>query len=165
MALYTKEEALKYHSMKRKGKLEVMSIKPCKGQKHLTMAYSPGVAEACLAIKDNPALAYEYTTKGNLVAVISNGTAVLGLGNIGPLAAKPVMAGKSLWERPTAFSVSASSTEGSVLSVDSTSAPSVGTVASWLETVFIRQTFSKQRDFPSAIREPLPPRRSLQGYS
>jgi len=96
MALYTKEEALKYHSMKRKGKLEVMSIKPCKSQKHLTMAYSPGVAEACRAIHADVEQVYEYTNKGNLVAVVSNGTAVLGLGNIGPEAGKPVMEGKGV---------------------------------------------------------------------
>ncbi len=96
MALYTKEEALKYHSMKRKGKLEVISMKPCKTQKHLTMAYSPGVAEACRAIHADVEQVYEYTNKGNLVAVVSNGTAVLGLGNIGPEAGKPVMEGKGV---------------------------------------------------------------------
>jgi len=96
MALYTKEEALKYHSMKRKGKLEVMSIKPCESQKHLTMAYSPGVADACRAIHADVEQVYEYTNKGNLVAVVSNGTAVLGLGNIGPEAGKPVMEGKGV---------------------------------------------------------------------
>ncbi|HWR04359.1 MAG TPA: malic enzyme-like NAD(P)-binding protein [Humidesulfovibrio sp.] len=96
MALYTKEEALKYHSMKRKGKLEVMSIKPCASQKHLTMAYSPGVAEACRSIHADVEQVYEYTNKGNLVAVVSNGTAVLGLGNIGPEAGKPVMEGKGV---------------------------------------------------------------------
>jgi len=96
MALYTKEEALKYHSMKRKGKLEVVSIKPCETQKHLSMAYSPGVAEACRAIHADVEQVYEYTNKGNLVAVVSNGTAVLGLGNIGPEAGKPVMEGKGV---------------------------------------------------------------------
>ncbi|MGE4263596.1 MAG: malic enzyme-like NAD(P)-binding protein [Desulfovibrio sp.] len=96
MALYTKEEALKYHSMKRKGKLEVVSMKPCETQKHLTMAYSPGVAEACRAIHADVEQVYEYTNKGNLVAVVSNGTAVLGLGNIGPEAGKPVMEGKGV---------------------------------------------------------------------
>ncbi len=96
MALYTKEEALKYHSDKRRGKLEVMSIKPCDTQKHLSMAYTPGVADACRAIHADPEKAYEYTNKGNLVAVVSNGTAVLGLGNIGPAAGKPVMEGKGV---------------------------------------------------------------------
>ncbi|MEF2145670.1 MAG: malic enzyme-like NAD(P)-binding protein [Desulfovibrionaceae bacterium] len=96
MALYTKEEALKYHAGKRKGKLEVMSIKPCSTQKHLSMAYTPGVADACRAIHADPESVYEYTNKGNLVAVVSNGTAVLGLGNIGPAAGKPVMEGKGV---------------------------------------------------------------------
>jgi len=96
MALFTKQEALDYHSMGRKGKVEVVPVKPCKTQKHLSMAYSPGVAEACKAIHENPELVYKYTGRGNLVAVISNGTAVLGLGNIGPLAGKPVMEGKGV---------------------------------------------------------------------
>ena len=96
MALFTKQEALDYHSKGRKGKLEVVPIKPCKTQKHLSMAYSPGVAESCRAIHSDPEAAYEYTNRGNLVAVVSNGTAVLGLGNIGPLAGKPVMEGKGV---------------------------------------------------------------------
>ncbi len=96
MALFTKEEALQYHSAKRKGKLEVMSIKPCETQKHLSMAYTPGVAEACRAIHADPEAGWEYTNRSNLVAVVSNGTAVLGLGNIGPLAGKPVMEGKGV---------------------------------------------------------------------
>ncbi len=96
MALFTKQEALDYHSQVRKGKLEVMSIKPCRGQKDLSMAYSPGVADACMAIHANKEDVYEYTGKGNLVAVVSNGTAVLGLGNIGPEAGKPVMEGKGV---------------------------------------------------------------------
>ncbi|WP_338669411.1 malic enzyme-like NAD(P)-binding protein [Pseudodesulfovibrio methanolicus] len=96
MALFTKQEALDYHSKGRKGKVEVVPVKPCKTQKHLSMAYSPGVAEACMAIHADPELVYEYTGKGNLVGVVSNGTAVLGLGNIGPLAGKPVMEGKGV---------------------------------------------------------------------
>ncbi|CCH48958.1 malic enzyme-like NAD(P)-binding protein [Pseudodesulfovibrio piezophilus] len=96
MALFTKEEALRYHSDKRKGKLEVISVKPCDNQKHLSMAYSPGVAEACREIAADTDKVYEYTNKGNLVAVVSNGTAVLGLGNIGPEGGKPVMEGKGV---------------------------------------------------------------------
>lgn len=96
MALFTKQEALDYHSEKRKGKLEVISIKPCDNQKHLSMAYSPGVAESCREIHADKEKVYEYTNKGNLVAVVSNGTAVLGLGNIGPEAGKPVMEGKGV---------------------------------------------------------------------
>lgn len=91
-----KEEALLYHSEGRPGKIEVVPTKPYSTQKDLSLAYSPGVAEPCLAIKENPDDAYKYTAKGNLVAVISNGTAVLGLGNIGAMAGKPVMEGKGL---------------------------------------------------------------------
>jgi len=92
----TAEEALEYHARGRKGKIEVVPTKPCRTAEDLTLAYSPGVADPCLAIEKDPELAYEYTAKGNLVAVISNGTAVLGLGNIGPLAGKPVMEGKGI---------------------------------------------------------------------
>lgn len=91
-----KQEALDYHSSGRKGKLEVIPSKPYSSQRDLSLAYSPGVAEPCLEIADNTEDVYKYTTKGNLVAVISNGTAVLGLGNIGPEASKPVMEGKGL---------------------------------------------------------------------
>ena len=91
-----KEEALLYHSQGRKGKIEVNSTKPCITQRDLGNAYTPGVAEPCREIHDNPDLAYEYTAKGNLVAVVSNGSAVLGLGNIGALAGKPVMEGKGI---------------------------------------------------------------------
>ena len=96
MAATTKEEALAYHSTGRKGKIEVISSKPCFTQRDLSLAYTPGVAEPCREIEKNPEAAYEYTAKGNLVAVISNGTAVLGLGNIGALAGKPVMEGKGI---------------------------------------------------------------------
>lgn len=91
-----KEEALEYHSMGRRGKIEVNATKPCVTQWDLSLAYTPGVAIPCLEIEKNPADAYKYTAKGNLVAVISNGTAVLGLGNIGALAGKPVMEGKGV---------------------------------------------------------------------
>ena len=96
MALYTKEEALAYHSTFPYGKVEVIPVKPCVSQKHLSMAYSPGVAETCRAIAANPEDVFKYTNKGNLVAVVSNGTAILGLGNLGPMAAKPVMEGKGV---------------------------------------------------------------------
>ena len=91
-----KKDALEYHQQGRPGKIEVIPTKPHATQKDLSLAYSPGVAEPCLAIEANPEDAYKYTAKGNLVAVISNGTAVLGLGNIGALAGKPVMEGKGL---------------------------------------------------------------------
>ncbi|ACD94984.1 NADP-dependent malic enzyme [Trichlorobacter lovleyi] len=90
------KDALEYHSMGRKGKIEVISTKPCQTAADLSLAYSPGVAEPCLAIEKNPDDAYKYTAKGNLVAVVSNGTAVLGLGNLGALAGKPVMEGKGI---------------------------------------------------------------------
>ena len=90
------KNALEYHSTGRKGKIEVISTKPCQTAADLALAYSPGVAEPCLAIRQNPDDAYSYTAKGNLVAVVSNGTAVLGLGNLGALAGKPVMEGKGV---------------------------------------------------------------------
>lgn len=90
------QEALDYHSKGKPGKLEVNSSKPCATEKDLSLAYSPGVAAPCKVIAKNPDAVYDYTNKGNLVGVISNGTAVLGLGNIGPLASKPVMEGKSI---------------------------------------------------------------------
>lgn len=91
-----KEAADKYHSIPKAGKIEVLPTKPCFSQADLTLAYTPGVAAPCLEIRDDPALAARYTARGNLVAVVSNGTAVLGLGDIGPLAGKPVMEGKGL---------------------------------------------------------------------
>jgi malate dehydrogenase (oxaloacetate-decarboxylating)(NADP+) len=90
------EDALEYHSQSPAGKLAVIPTKPCRTQRDLSLAYTPGVAVPCLEIERDPNLAYKYTAKGNLVAVISNGTAVLGLGNIGALAGKPVMEGKAV---------------------------------------------------------------------
>ncbi|MEX8549169.1 MAG: NADP-dependent malic enzyme [Mucilaginibacter sp.] len=91
-----KQDALDYHSSGRPGKIQVIPTKPTQSQRDLSLAYSPGVAEPCLRIAENQEDAYKYTAKGNLVAVISNGTAVLGLGDIGPAASKPVMEGKGL---------------------------------------------------------------------
>ena len=91
-----KEDALQYHTQERPGKIEVKSTKPCITQRDLSMAYTPGVAEPCREIDRNADRVFDYTIKGNLVAVMTNGTAVLGLGNIGPLAAKPVMEGKAV---------------------------------------------------------------------
>jgi len=90
------EDALEYHSSSPAGKLSVTPTKPCRTQRDLSLAYTPGVAVPCLEIERDPSLAYKYTAKGNLVAVVSNGTAVLGLGNIGALAGKPVMEGKAV---------------------------------------------------------------------
>lgn len=96
MAKLTREDALNYHSQDRPGKIEVVPTKPYSSQRDLSLAYSPGVAEPCLEIEKDSRTAYDYTSKGNLVAVISNGTAVLGLGDIGAVAGKPVMEGKGL---------------------------------------------------------------------
>lgn len=96
MPEYNKQAALDYHSQGKPGKIEVIPTKPYSTQRDLSLAYSPGVADPCLEIHKNPDDAYKYTTKGNLVAVISNGTAVLGLGDIGALASKPVMEGKGM---------------------------------------------------------------------
>src|SRR6202789_3639610 len=89
-------DALRYHAEGRPGKIEVVPTKPCLTQRDLSLAYSPGVAEPCLEIAARPDAAFEYTAKGNLVAVVTNGTAVLGLGDIGALAGKPVMEGKGV---------------------------------------------------------------------
>ncbi|MDR1543519.1 MAG: NADP-dependent malic enzyme [Prevotellaceae bacterium] len=96
MPKFTREDALNYHAMGKPGKIEVVPTKPYSTQLDLSLAYSPGVAEPCLEIEKDAHKAYDYTSKGNLVAVISNGTAVLGLGNIGAMAGKPVMEGKGL---------------------------------------------------------------------
>jgi malate dehydrogenase (oxaloacetate-decarboxylating)(NADP+) len=94
--LVSKQQALDYHNGERPGKIEVTPTKPCRTQRDLSLAYTPGVAEPCLEIAKNPQDAYKYTGRGNLVAVVSNGSAVLGLGDIGPLAGKPVMEGKAV---------------------------------------------------------------------
>src|ERR1700761_4408238 len=93
---FTDEEALAFHKYPTPGKVAVVSTKPMATQRDLSLAYSPGVAVPVLRIADDPETAYDYTSKGNLVAVISNGTAILGLGDLGALASKPVMEGKSV---------------------------------------------------------------------
>src|ERR1700753_360559 len=93
---FTEEEVLAFHAQGKPGKIEITPTKPMATQRDLSLAYSPGVAVPVLAIAKNPDLAYDYTTRGNLVAVISNGTAILGLGDLGALASKPVMEGKSV---------------------------------------------------------------------
>ncbi len=90
------DEALRYHKEPRPGKIEVVPTKPCLSQSDLSLAYTPGVAVPCLEIQKNEEFSFDYTSRGNLVGVISNGTAVLGLGNIGALAGKPVMEGKAV---------------------------------------------------------------------
>ncbi|MCL4824864.1 MAG: NAD-dependent malic enzyme, partial [Anaerolineales bacterium] len=97
MAKITREDALEYHRLKGKpGKIAILPTKPMDTQRDLSLAYSPGVADAVLEVEKNPQDAYEYTSKGNLVAVVSNGTAILGLGDRGALASKPVMEGKGV---------------------------------------------------------------------
>src|SRR5207342_1430545 len=93
---YTEAEALDFHARGRPGKIEIIATKPMATQRDLALAYSPGIAVPVRAIAENPTLAYDFTAKGNLVAVISNGTAILGLGNLGALASKPVMEGKAV---------------------------------------------------------------------
>src|SRR5690242_13872504 len=93
---FTEDEALAFHAGRKPGKLEIVPTKPMATQRDLSLAYSPGVAVPVLRIAENPDLAFDYTTRGNLVAVISNGTAILGLGDLGPLASKPVMEGKAV---------------------------------------------------------------------
>src|ERR1019366_8201829 len=90
------EDAFEYHSSNPPGKISITATKPCLTQRDLSLAYTPGVAAPCLAIQREPDLVYKYTAKANLVAVFSNGTAVRGLGNIGPAAGKPVMEGKAI---------------------------------------------------------------------
>ena len=93
---YTDKEALDFHNSNKSGKIEIISSKPMTSKRDLALAYSPGVAAPVRAISENPDAAYDYTTKGNLVAVISNGSAILGMGNLGALASKPVMEGKAV---------------------------------------------------------------------
>ena len=93
---YSDKEALDFHNSNKSGKIEIISSKPMTTKRDLALAYSPGVAAPVKAISNNPELAYDYTTKGNLVAVISNGSAILGLGNLGAIASKPVMEGKAV---------------------------------------------------------------------
>src|SRR5688572_10798744 len=90
------QDALEYHALPQPGKLAISPTKPCRTQRDLSLAYTPGVAAPCLAIAADPSLSYRYTSRGNLVAVVTNGSAVLGLGNIGPAAGKPVMEGKAV---------------------------------------------------------------------
>src|SRR3990172_6543312 len=110
-------QALAYHAEGRPGKLRISATKPTETQRDLSLAYTPGVAEPCREIARDPNVVYRYTIKGNLVAVVSNGTAVLGLGNIGPLAGKPVMEGKAVlfkrfWTLTSSTSRSTARTRG-----------------------------------------------------
>ena len=130
MAKITKEAALLYHSQGKPGKIEVVPTKPYSTQTDLSLAYSPGVAEPCLEIEKNPQDAYKYTAKGNLVAVISNGTAVLGLGDIGALSGKPVTEGKGLLFKIYSISKSMKKTPTN-LSKPSKPSPLLSGVSTW----------------------------------
>ena len=152
-----KQAALEYHSIGQKGKIEVVPTKPCLTQWDLSLAYSPGVAEPCLEIYKNPHDVYEYTNKGNLVGVVSNGTAVLGLGNIGALAGKPVMEGKSvLFKRFAgidAFDIEISATDpDEVVKTVKYLEPTFGGInledIKAPECFYIEQELKKQTDIP-----------------
>jgi malate dehydrogenase (oxaloacetate-decarboxylating)(NADP+) len=155
--MITKQEALDYHSKGRKGKIEVNSTKPCLTQKDLSLAYTPGVADPCLEIEKNPEDAYQYTSKGNLVAVVSNGTAVLGLGNIGALAGKPVMEGKGVLFKRFAdidvFDIEVDTLDADdVIKVCKLIAPTFGGInledIKAPECFYIEETLKKELDIP-----------------
>lgn len=152
-----KQAALDYHSIGQKGKIEVVPTKPCLTQWDLSLAYSPGVAAPCLEIHEDPNKVYEYTNKGNLVGVVSNGTAVLGLGNIGALAGKPVMEGKSvLFKRFAgidAFDIEISATDpDEIIKTVKYLEPTFGGInledIKAPECFYIEQELKKQTDIP-----------------
>jgi malate dehydrogenase (oxaloacetate-decarboxylating)(NADP+) len=153
-----KQEALDYHAQGRPGKIEVIPTKPYSSQRDLALAYSPGVAEPCLEIHKKPEDVYKYTAKGNLVAVISNGTAVLGLGNIGPLASKPVMEGKGLLFKIFAdidvfdIEVDASDIEGFVKTVKAIS-PTFGGIN--LEDIKAPEAFEIEKRLKAELNIPI----------
>ncbi|MBB3399257.1 MULTISPECIES: NADP-dependent malic enzyme [unclassified Rhizobium] len=152
------EQALYFHRYPRPGKLEIQAIKPLGNQRDLALAYSPGVAAPCLAIRDNPETAADYTSRANLVAVISNGTAVLGLGNIGPLASKPVMEGKAVLFKKFAnidvfdIEVDASSVEQMVSTVASLE-PTFGGIN--LEDIKAPECFEIERQLRETMKIPV----------
>ncbi len=155
---YRKKQALDYHSKGRPGKIQVLSTKPTSTQRDLSLAYSPGVAEPCIEIHANPEDVYKYTAKGNLVAVISNGTAVLGLGNIGPEASKPVMEGKGVLFKIFAdidvfdIEVDASDIEGFINTVKAIS-PTFGGIN--LEDIKAPECFEIERRLKEALSIPI----------
>ena len=155
---YRKKQALDYHSKGRPGKIQVLSTKPTSTQRDLSLAYSPGVAEPCIEIHANPEDVYKYTAKGNLVAVISNGTAVLGLGNIGPEASKPVMEGKGVLFKIFAdidvfdIEVDASDIEGFIHTVKAIS-PTFGGIN--LEDIKAPECFEIERRLKEALSIPI----------
>lgn len=155
---YRKKQALDYHAKGKPGKIQVVPTKPTSTQRDLSLAYSPGVAEPCIEIHENPGDVYKYTAKGNLVAVISNGTAVLGLGNIGPEASKPVMEGKGVLFKIFAdidvfdIEVDANDIEGFVNSVKAIS-PTFGGIN--LEDIKAPECFEIERRLKEALSIPI----------
>jgi len=145
---FTREEALEYHSQGRPGKIAITLTKPCATQRDLTLAYTPGVAEPVRAIHAEPLDAFKYTNRGNLVAVISNGTAILGLGNLGPLASKPVMEGKALlfkrFADVDAFDIEIDATSAEeIIAVSRALAPTLGGIN--LEDIKAPECFEVER--------------------
>ena len=155
---YRKKQALDYHAKGKPGKIQVVPTKPTSTQRDLSLAYSPGVAEPCIEIHENPDDVYKYTAKGNLVAVISNGTAVLGLGNIGPEASKPVMEGKGVLFKIFAdidvfdIEVDANDIEGFVNTVKAIS-PTFGGIN--LEDIKAPECFEIERRLKEALAIPI----------
>ena len=155
---YRKKQALDYHAKGKPGKIQVVPTKPTSTQRDLSLAYSPGVAEPCIEIHENPDDVYKYTAKGNLVAVISNGTAVLGLGNIGPEASKPVMEGKGVLFKIFAdidvfdIEVDANDIEGFVNTVKAIS-PTFGGIN--LEDIKAPECFEIERRLKEALSIPI----------
>ena len=158
MSKITREEVLEYHQLKGKpGKIAVVATKPLETQRDLSLAYSPGVAIPVLEIADNPELAYDYTSRGNLVAVVSNGTAILGLGNLGPLASKPVMEGKGVLFKAFSdidvFDIEIDVTDpDEIIKVVAAIAPTFGGInledIKAPECFYIEQTLKKMLDIP-----------------
>ena len=158
MSSFTDQDALDYHSQGRPGKLKIVPTKPMATQRDLSLAYSPGVAIPVLAIADDPSLAYEYTAKGNLVAVISNGTAILGLGNRGPLAAKPVMEGKAVLFKRFAdidvFDIEVNSRDSDeIIRASELIAPTFGGIN--LEDIAAPECFYIERELQSRLEIPV----------
>ena len=159
MAKFTREDALEYHRLKGKpGKVAIVPTKPMDTQRDLSLAYSPGVAEPVLEIEKNPADAYEYTSKGNLVAVISNGTAILGLGDRGALASKPVMEGKGVLFKKFAdidvFDIEVNSHDpDEIIKVVAAIAPTFGGIN--LEDIKAPECFEIENQLRSRMRIPV----------
>ena len=157
-----REAALEYHRAPTRGKISVTPTKPLSNQRDLSLAYSPGVAYACLAIEEDPSLAAEYTSRANLVGVITNGTAVLGLGDIGPLAGKPVMEGKGCLFKKFAgidvFDIElAEKDPDKLVEIIAALEPTLGGIN--LEDIKAPECFQVERQLREALEHPGVPRR------